>query len=176
MSDNFNRADEYCPGDLCIHDNTLQVLPDHFAVGSNYIDWYTGVYPTTFLGNVSILSRNADTYSGIGFWDAGSAIYRVGELSAGWGQRVYLEYDTYDAMGNLESTTGLGNSASNLPPGPGKLTVDANSSTRRIKVYWNGVLQIDFTETDTSRPNSGGATLFDWGGGYAVLDDLLLEQ
>jgi hypothetical protein len=44
-------------------------------------------------------------------------------------------------------------------------------------VYWNGVLQIDFTETDTSRPNGGTATLFDYGygTGYPVLDDLLLE-
>jgi len=33
--------------------------------------------------------------------------------------------------------------------------VQALSASRNIKVYWNGVLKIDYTETDTSRSNSG---------------------
>jgi hypothetical protein len=70
-----------------------------------------------------------------------------------------------------------------IPAGAGTLSLDVNSSTRRIKAYWNGVLKIDFTETDTSRQNSGNLMMSVYGDyatsvvtAPAIFDDLLAER
>ena len=186
-SDNFNRADEATqPGTLTVRSNTLQLTP--YVSGAT--DWVGASSQSSFRASVSILSRNENTDSGIGLWgttvvDPGEEegeeddviyqdhIYRVGEISNASYQRLFLEYCWYEDQELMCDSWVL--SSSNLPPGPGTLTVDATSSTRRIKAYWNGVLQIDYTETDTSRPNSGTVTLWT-DGGSPVLDDFLVEQ
>jgi hypothetical protein len=63
----------------------------------------------------------------------------------------------------------------------GALRVEAASATRNIKVYFNNVLQIDYTDTDTSRANAGyvglTATLNSYpAGANTTADNFMLEK
>jgi hypothetical protein len=76
-------------------------------------------------------------------------------------------------MAGLASADGVGSS--------GTLRVVATSASRNIKVYWNNVLKINYTDTETSRPNSGyiGFTALLPSYPYnsnAYMDNFLLER
>lgn len=62
----------------------------------------------------------------------------------------------------------------------GKLAVDGTMSSRRIRVSYNDTLKIDYTDSDTSRPNRGrvGLTTFITSGDTSnvYVDDVLLEK
>jgi chitodextrinase len=86
-------------------------------------------------------------YTGFLIWRGSQDAYRVLRL----GGNIYLYY--FPSWGALNGTILASGTATG--GGTGTLRVQALSASRNIKVYWNNVLQIDYTETDTTRPNGG---------------------
>ena len=135
----------------------------------------TGHSMGNFRATVTI---NASPFStGVHFWgpDNFSAKYRV-FYNGGYLSLVY--YDGSESSSALYSGVTLAYSLVGLLQTPATLVVDATSSTRNIKAYWNGTLVINFTETDTSRPNSGLVGITAWSNQYAnaMVDNFLLEK
>lgn len=173
FTDNFNRADV---DNLALSTNwqttywgislNTAILPKQYT--SAWRDAWSSATLTNFQATAKILHNPWST--GLAFWgDASTGRYRA-YLS---GTSLILSY--FDSQNNpsfITSVTGVGTA-------PGTLTVTAASSTRNIQVFFNGVLKINFTETDTSRPNSGriGPTAYLQSSvADAIADDFTLEQ
>ena len=169
FSDDFNRADE-SSGTFQVRSNTLVHADPDLDEWDNY--FFPGGSQADLRISVDILSRSSSFESGIIFWRASTKRYRA-YLQ---GSVVRLKY----FWGNDQYTDSLGSASIGTSEGQGTLVVEADSSTRQIKVYWNGVLKIDFTETDTSRPNSGtmGVTGYmdNLNGGDLIFDNVLAEK
>lgn len=115
--------------------------------------------------------------TGIFFWGtAGNPRYRAYLTDTGILKLAYYPVPAYEL--NLPDGTLL--ASANVPAGPCQLTVEANSATRQVKVYHNGLLKITFTESDTSRPNSGRIGITHYFGSPTTpgqtADDFTLEQ
>jgi hypothetical protein len=199
LSEDFNHPDNYYDDyEWYSRNNTLEREDT-----GELSDWLPSLgSQSTFAATIKVLGTAAQNvlYSGLTFWGTpgngsnncedssmewtpwaeDTGFYRVYVLSnSAWGQTLVLEYwpecDTSGAS-NLGSAT---LAPSGGPGSPGVLKVDVTSSTRRIKVYWNGVLKIDFTDTDTGRANSGSLGLWGYSNhtdNYSIFDDLLVEN
>jgi hypothetical protein len=116
---------------------------------------------------VDLVSGNANT--GVSFWrvyGSPNTRYQI-QISGG---SMYFQY--YDGS----STFDLGLVSANST---GTLRVEATSATRHIKIYLNDVLKIDYTETDTSRRNSGYAGMLanvGYGTSSVAMDNFILER
>lgn len=177
---NFNQPDDSGIKGMKVRSNTLQRIgyqncPWDVVAMANICLWddYALSSESSFKASVNVLAR-VDSYTGVGVWMSGDAAYRVYATSLG-----YLVLDYWDTL-NDSSVTNL-DSWTTLPAGPGVLTVDADSANRRIKVYWNGTLRIDYTDPNTSRANSGAFTLASYLGGFSglpasIFDDVLVER
>ncbi len=174
FSDNFNRADT---GNLLntnwqatawgISFNTA-FLPPQYTAG--WYDAWTATSQANFQATVKVLNTLPQTGgAGIAFWgDWTTGRYRA-YLSL---TSVLLYY--FDAQNNGSPIA----SATNVSV-PCTLTVIANSATRTIQILINGIEKIHFTETDTSRPNSGRIALTASQAPSqpgAIVDDFTLEQ
>ena len=170
--DDYNRADGPATG-------SWEVVSQTFVyVGSGTDSWYatqsqTGI--SDFRASVRVLSHPSSFEPGIAFWRASSSkIYRA--IVEGYRITLHYQYssdpDDTDSLAWVNNVTG--------GPGAGTLMVEGDSSTRNIKVYWNGTLVIDFTETDTSRPNVGRLRLTAYmdslNYGPAMFDDFKVEE
>ena len=125
---------------------------------------------TDFRLTMDITSSSGSSGNGFDFWHGSGRTYQVWVV----GQYLYLNYypDDSSPQGTvLTYTSGVAT--------VGTLRVQTNSATRNIKVYFNGVLKIDYTETDTSRPNTGYVGFFSnfsASGGSATVDNFMLER
>ena len=120
------------------------------------------------------------SFTGVVFWHSSPTLrhlpsYRVHVNVLN--ENVYLSYyaDDWSQSVWLASAT--------IPSSAiGTLRVEAISATRNSKVYFDGVLKINYTETDTSRPNSGyagmNADLPAWGdpAPSTTVDNFILEK
>ncbi len=114
--------------------------------------------------------------SGVLFWfnTGGSATYRA--LRNGSYLELYYDSNYNDSLfGSMLAQASIGSCSLKCT-----LTVEGTSASRNIKAYVDGVLKIDFTETDTSRPNAGriGITAYVPSGGPSdtYLDNWMLER
>jgi len=140
---------------------------------------WTDAMPTKVFGSFRATLRvtTPAVYRGVGvsFWNnAAGERYRVYL----WSDRIYLNYRyPNDAVQPGQMSAPLG-TVENCT-----IRVEANSATRTIKVFYNDVLKITYTETITSRPNSGSVSISAWptdtssnGGGPVTVDDFVVEQ
>lgn len=200
LSENFNHADGYFDFDDFMNLNNTFQQKIRWTPGT-FADHVFSNSQNTFAASVKVLARDGAGTLNSGFtfwgtpgtgdpeefpenycydifdywtpWAPNTGLYRIYETEGG-----YLRLDYWTTCDENDASI-LVNSAEALPTGPGTLTVDVNHSTRRIKAYWNGVLKIDYTDTNTSRPNSGAIALSGAateGVPGAIFDDLLLEK
>ena len=174
FSDNFNRADttnlqntNWASTTWGISYNTAVLARPTSGQGS-WTNALTVATAGTFRATAKVLSWTC--CHGLVFWNSsGAGLYRVYLSSNG----IILSY--FDSQGNETVinnpyTCGV----------PCTLSVTAYSSNRNIQVTGNGTLLINFTDTNTSRPNSGQAGLtailaYD-ALADAIIDDFKLEQ
>ena len=146
LIDNFNRADAQDLGSNWQDSGTFQIQGNTAWAGS-------ATYATTTASvsnmhaQVQILDNNGyQIHGGLAFWDNTPGRYYAqfisGTLSLYW------------------NGTNLGSVSIGTTTTTSTLTVDADSTTRRIKVWLNGVLKIDYTDANTSRSNSGYVMLY----------------
>lgn len=64
------------------------------------------------------------------------------------GTTLKLSYFSYPSTETVITTASVSSST-------GTITVEATASNRLIKVSYNGAVVITYTETDTTRPNTG---------------------
>jgi hypothetical protein len=95
------------------------------------------------------IGSNTSTSSGLVFWsnDAGTEHYVVDAPGTPFGSGFALKYITPSQTYTLQT--------GNVFFAPYLLSVDADASTRVIKVSVNGSLKFTYTETDNTRRNSG---------------------
>lgn len=124
----------------------------------------------SFRASIDVIDSRQAQDIGISFWN-GAAGWRAGLV----GTALVLIYDP-DTQTNGPGEFGVGYAGS--VGVTGNLRVEANSATRNIKVYWDGVLKINYTETDTSRPNSGsvGFTTYRPSSAGIYVDNFVLER
>jgi hypothetical protein len=140
---------------------------------------WTDAMPTKVFGSFRATVRvtTPAVYRGVGlsFWNnAAGERYRVYL----WGDTIYITYRDFNdnvqpgwmsaSLGTTENCT---------------IRVEANSATRTIQVFYNDLLKITYTETITSRPNSGNVAISGYptdtssnGGGPVSVDDFVVEQ
>ncbi len=173
FSDNFNRADtnnlfntNWQTTFWGISLNTA-VLPKQYTLA--WRDALSATTQTHFQVTAKILHN--PYWTGLAFWgDNLTGRYRA----YFWGTSLVLSW--FDSQNNEALVT----SVQNVGTTPRTLVVLANSSTRNIQVFVDGVQKINFSETDTSRTNSGriGLTAYLQSGSTtdAMIDDFTLEQ
>lgn len=154
LIDNFNRAGTY---DLASTGWINAGAPWHIESNNaiNYVTGWTdalvkaGTDVTGFKMSADLVNSQG---TGLTFWlDGTGRRYRVYVYAP----YVYLYYCT--------DNNNCGNLASGSTSGTGiTLRIEANSGTRAINIFFNDVLSISFTETDTTRPNSGKAGIFSY--------------
>lgn len=154
LIDNFNRSDAEDLGSNWLDSGTFQIQSNTAWAGSGTYA-YTNATPSNMRAQVQILYNDGNPiYGGLAFWDNSPG-------------RYYAQF-----MGSTLSLywngTSLGNVSIGTTTATSTITVDADSTSRRIKVWWNGGLKIDYTDPNTDRSTSGHAMLYGGVGGQKL--------
>ena len=178
FQDDFNRSDNflYASGNWagCAYWE-ISRLQAFTPYGLNAYNWYDCYYQSAQTDVRVTLDLLGTSWNGITLWTEAAFLsnhpraYRI--LRAG--SQVFLNYYP-DASTSSASTLAFAQGA-----GTGTFRVQATSATRNVKVYYNNALLIDYTETDTSRPNSGLVGFTAWlinPGNYSTVDNFMLEK
>jgi chitodextrinase len=169
--DNFNRNDSSGLGTADWSESGLFNLTGNRVVltpgNGSWTDALSAKSFGTFRASVLIESLPVSSNGGMTFWADGADRYRV----AFYASTLSLAY--YTASGGI----GLVSATASVP---GTLRIEANATTRVIKIYVNDVLKINYTETNTSRRNSGKVGLNGAipNGVYTslLMDDFVVEE
>jgi len=162
FADNFNRAD----GDSGL-------AGCHYTFGGTQVScwasssWTTSMYQATIPRTGSWLNAfgrnqvstdfkatlqitNNPGNAGIYFWDNYPYTYPATAWYIAYvtGTTLRLSFFQYPSTETVVASSTVSGST-------GILSLEATMSTRTMKVYYNGVLQITYTETDNTRPNQG---------------------
>jgi hypothetical protein len=126
---------------------TWNVMSNQAAVGAT-VGWsaepLTGKTFGTFKATLYNASRPADANSGITFWANGDDKWR------------FWIYNTVAGLTYYTASAGTTVTTASIPYWTsGAFRVEADSATRTIKVYLNDTLTLNYTETDTTRRNTG---------------------
>lgn len=159
------------------------VRQDSFNAGENLLSWNAtpagwcvcnseaeywgtgtgGLWDNHTVSDFNFSETLVSGQGGLYFWASSpTSTYYYFYVSGG---TAYLWY-----TGASDPSAALGLS----PTGPWTLTVVGISATREIKFYANGTLFLDYTETDTTRNNSGVIGMLGFYGGK--LDNFLLQN
>ena len=183
FSDNFDRADgglgsnwvtgsQTPPG---FTTSTWSILANQAAAfGSAGVNGWSLAWanPTVTDFRATVTMTGSNTMA-VPFWgDNGQARYVAVNGASGYMTLYYCANGTTE-LGSCNTVAAYSGSSPNAT-----FSVEAVSSSRLIKVYQGGVLRITYTETNTSRPNSGRVGILAWiyGANAIYADNFLLER